>query len=511
MSKLRAGILALAVIGVFAFFGFTKANPFSHPYQLNAVFNNVNNLKPNSPVRIAGVEVGKVKKVEPITSGSGAARVTMTMKKEALPLHKDAEAHVRSRIFLEGNFFVDIQPGSPSAPLMKSGDTIPVQQTSAPVQFGQVLSVLQSDTRADLQVFLKQYSKGLSGKGAAGFNQAVKYWEEAYRNSSLANDATLGVDPTKDLQRVLRGQQRTFKALNEEPDKLKSLVTDFNTTAGAFARQDVALEASIPALRDTLKTAQPALASLNNALPTLRAFSKDALPGVKSSAPALDASQPFIVQARLLVRPQELRGTAATLRRFIPSLVRLNQRSVALSSEARQLSACTNKVLVPFQHEKIPADDHANTDQEVRYQLQRTFPGLSGESRLSDGNNQSFHASAVPNPLNVQPAPPINIDQPPPRRPDIPCETQQTPDLNAPKATVAGGGGLAGFGSAGAKSSPAFKAKPLMELGKLLKSYETQQNQRENAKAIKALEKKGDKRAALNLAKKVDLLKVLGR
>ena len=55
MSKLRAGILALAVIGVFAFFGFTKANPFANPYELNAVFDNVNNLKPRSPVRIAGV------------------------------------------------------------------------------------------------------------------------------------------------------------------------------------------------------------------------------------------------------------------------------------------------------------------------------------------------------------------------------------------------------------------------------------------------------------------------
>src|SRR3954453_1277517 len=506
MNKLRAGILALAVIGLFAFFGFTKANPFSHPYQLNAVFNNVNNLKPNSPVRIAGVEGGKVKKVEPITSGSGAARVTMTLKKEALPLHKDAEAHVRSRIFLEGNFFVDIQPGSPSAPLMKTADTIPAQNPSPPVQFGQVLSALQSDTRADLQVFLKEYSKGLSGKGAAGFNQAVKYWEEAYRNSSLANDATLGEDPTRDLQRVLKGQQRTFKALNEEPDKLKSLVTDFNTTAGAFARQDVALEASIPALRDTLKTAQPALASLNNALPTLRAFSKDALPGTRSSVPALDASQPFIHQARLLVRRQELGGTAAALRKYIPSLVRLNERSVPLSSEARQLSACTNKVLVPFEHTKIPdVDDHDNTDQDVRYQLQRGFPGLSGESRLSDGNTQFFPGSGVPSPMKVQPAPPTNIDQPPPRRPDIPCETQQTPDLHGPKASVAtnGLGGLIPFTPN--LPLPTFKAGLLMKAGELMKEHEQKQNREFNLKTVKGLEKKGKDKQAEALAKKVGL------
>ncbi len=489
MSKFRAGVLALAVIALFGYFGFTKANPFSHPYELNAVFNNVNNLKPNSPVRIAGVEVGKVKKVEPITSGEGAAHVTMVVKDKALPIHNDAQAHVRSRIFLEGNFFVDIQPGSPGAPLLADGGTIPIQHTSSPVQLGQLLSALQNDTRADLQTFLKEYSKGLSGKGARGFNQSIKYWQSAYKNSSLANDATLGVDPTRDLQRVLKGQARTFRALNAEPDKLKSLVTDFNTTAGAFARQDVALEAAIPALRDTLKTAQPALASLNDALPTLRAFSMDALPGVKSSGPTLDASLPFIEQARLLVRPQELRGTAATLRRYIPSLVRLNERSVPLSSEARQLSACTNKVLVPYVRSTIPnVDDHANTDQQVRFQLQRGFPGLSGESRLSDGNNQSFHGSATASPQKIQPVPPTVIDQPPPRRPDIPCETQQTPDLNAAKAVVASGpaGGLVLPSAPSIPALPKFKVAPLMKAGQLMKQFEQKQNARENAKAKKA-------------------------
>ena len=93
------------------------------------MFENANNLKPNSPVRIAGVEVGKVKAVKAVESGDGAARVTMEIKDKALPMHADAQAHVRPRIFLEGNFFVDVQPGSPSAPELKDGGIIPVRQT----------------------------------------------------------------------------------------------------------------------------------------------------------------------------------------------------------------------------------------------------------------------------------------------------------------------------------------------------------------------------------------------
>ena len=63
MTPFRAGVLALVVVALFAYFGFSKSNPFSNPYEFKAVFNDVNNLKPKSPVRIAGVEVGKVTKV----------------------------------------------------------------------------------------------------------------------------------------------------------------------------------------------------------------------------------------------------------------------------------------------------------------------------------------------------------------------------------------------------------------------------------------------------------------
>ena len=437
MSKLRAGILALAVLAVFSFFGFTKANPFSNPYELHAVFDNVSNLKPRSPVRIAGVEIGKVTKIDPITEGEGAAKVTMQLKDKGLPIHKDAELKIRSRIFLEGNFFVDIRPGSPSAPELKDGATIPIQQTAAPVQFGEILSVLQHDTREDLKSFLREYSKGLSGKGAAGFNESIKYWRGAYRSTSLANDATLGQDPARDLQRVLKGQARTFRALSREPEVLKDLVTDFNTTAAAFAAEDVALEQSVPALRDVVVRGQTSLASLDAALPTLRAFAHDALPGTRSSKPTLELAIPFIKQARKLVSPSELRGAARQLRLYMPALVELNVRSVDLSSEGRQLSACTNKVLVPFFNTEVPSTEDANTNQKVKYQAQRTLPGLSGESRLSDGNNQAFHAQSVPGANRVQPAPPTNVNQPPPRRPDVPCETQQKPNLEAPDAAVA--------------------------------------------------------------------------
>jgi phospholipid/cholesterol/gamma-HCH transport system substrate-binding protein len=443
MSPFRAGILALVIVGLFAYFGFTKANPFANPYEFKAAFNDVNNLKPKSPVRIAGVEVGKVKKVEPMSEddGEGAALVTMKLQDKALPIKEDAELKIRPRIFLEGNFFVDLEPGSPDADELDDDETIPVTQTAAPVQWGDLLTALQSDTRSDLQTFLREYSKGLDEGGAEGFNQAIKYWEPAYRNSSLANDATLGQDADHDLQRVLKGQQKTFAALVRDERALKDLVTNFNVTAGAFAREDAALAASIPALRDTLRVGHPALESLDSALPSLRAFARDALPGVRSSDETLEASLPFITQARLLMSERELRGTARVLRKTIPDVVAFNRTSVPFLRENRALSACTNKVLVPFMNLEIPnpetGNEAENSGQKVRQQLQRGFPGLSGESRLSDGNNQFFHAGATPPGKRVRPGPPPDGgSMPMPHRPDVPCEEQELPNLHAPGGPI---------------------------------------------------------------------------
>jgi len=473
ISRFKAGLIAIVLVSVGVYFGFTKANPFANPYKLTAVFETANNLKPKSPVRIAGVQIGKVKSVTAITpgEGNGAARVVMEISKDGLPIHEDATLKVRPRVFLEGNFFVDLKPGSPSARVLKSGDDpIPVNQTAAPVQFGDVLAALQSDTRDDLQVFLKEYSQGLAGKGARGFNQSFRNGEEAFKSTAIASEATLGQDPTKDLQRVLNGQQKTFAALVRDEESLKDLVTNFRITAGKFASEDVALEASLPALRDTLRVGSPALASLNSALPSLRAFAVDALPGVRSSGPTLRASLPFISQVRALVSPGELQGAARELRRQIPQLAGLNRDLLPFLRQARLLSSCTNEVLVPFSNTPIPnPDEPLNSGQTFFDQANRGFVGLAGESRNTDGNQSYFNTSAVPSAPSVRPAPPLDSGvQPPPRRPDVPCETQEPPNLNAPGANVSQLGGS----SSATPSAKSFDSRSLLKASRILEKYE---------------------------------------
>ena len=450
MSPARAGALALILLALFAFFGFTKANPFSNKYELGAVFHDANRIKPRSPVRIAGVNVGKVVKVEPLADGSGLSRVEMEIDDQGLPIKKDATATIRSRLFLEGNYFVDLHPGRPGSPEIDSGSTLSVKQTASPVQFAQILTALQSETRRDLQTFLQEYSEALRGRGAAGFNQAIKHWEEAYKKTSQVSEATLGTE-AHDLTRVLDGQGKVFGALSSNEDALKKLVTDLNDTVSGFARQEDNLRTAIPLLRDVVRDARPALASLNRALPQLRGFARDALPGVRSSSPTLDAQLPFIEQARALVSRRELGGLAKQLRNTVPSLTRLNKGTRLQLAENRALASCQNKVLLPFVKTPIPDPSFPYHSGQPWYkEVVRGFVGLSGESRIADANSPMFRVQigGGPNTVAVNPGTvegplygqtlvpldgvrPIRPTKRPGFRPDVACETQQPPDLNA--------------------------------------------------------------------------------
>ena len=449
ISPFKAGLIGVVIVTVFSYWAYTQVNPFSNPFELKAVFETGSNLKSRSPVRIAGVNVGEVTGVEPV-GDEGAARVTMEIEEKGLPIHRDAEVKIRPRIFLEGNFFVEVQPGSPSAPTLDDGDEIPLQQTATPIQFADVLAALQSDTRSDLQRFLKEFSSGLKGKGAEGLNQVYRYGEDAYRFSAQVNEATLGTRE-HDLSRLVRGQARTFRALARNEEDLKGLVTNFNTFAAALAREDRALEATIPALDDVLRVASPALDSLNSSLPSVRAFARDALPGTRSSGPTLDANLPFIKQARRLVSRAELRGLVDDLRPTVPDLAQLNKGQIGFMAQSRALSACQNNVLVPFAQTPIPHPDFPeNTNQPFYKQAPRGLVGLAGESRIHDANSQMFHFQFGSGPLTlVQPGedgsqtfgvatfPPLGVrparpNRRPDDRPDIPCETQDPPNLEAP-------------------------------------------------------------------------------
>jgi virulence factor Mce-like protein len=452
MSAFRAGVIAIVITLIGVYLGFTKKIPFRSHFEVKAAFASSNNLRPNSPVRIAGVEVGKVAKVQPTSPGAESAVVTMRINDIGRPIHVDATAKIRPRIFLEGNFFVDLTAGSAHAPVLGDGDTIPATQTSTPVQLDQVLAALDFDTRDSLKMTLGELGKAMDAGLAKEFDKSLPDQAPAYKFSAIVAEALLGRRP-HDLSAVIRDFGTTAAALDRSPPRLKSLLTNFNIFAHSLAVEDDNLAATVNELPRTLEAAGPALDSLNASFPSVRRLAVDALPGVRSSGPAVAALRPLVAQLNGLVGPSELRGLSRDLRRATPGLVRLSNRSIPLWRQLRPLGSCINNVILPWSQDTVP--DAAFPETGPIYQSAvKWLPGLAGESRSFDANGQWFKVLGSGGVETLQlgnglfgiplfPIEGVNPPKPvarPPLRPDVACETQVRPNLEtgrggAPPAT----------------------------------------------------------------------------
>ena len=466
-SAFQAGLIALIVILVAVFFAFTKDIPFTKPYELKATFENAPPIQKNQAVRIAGVNVGKVSEVKPVGGDSPAVVVTMKLNDDALPIHKDATIKVRPRIFFEGNLFFDIKPGTPSAPELHSGDTIPASQTSAPVQLDQVLGTLQADTRKGLQKLLVGYGGSLNGKplpgedadqvadvkgktGGQALNLTLNYSPDALRGAAVVNQALLGVD-LHDLSKLIGGQQKVFAALDTHEASLKDLITNFNTTMSALADESDNLSQTIHLLPGLLEAANPALDKLNAAFPPTRAWALEMIPGVRETPATIQAAFPWITQTRALVSPAELQGLVRDLQPAIDDFAQFTKAQEQLLPAVDKFNRCQLNVILPT-GEKHISDGTFTTGLTNYQEFFQTLVGLAGESQNFDGNGSytrfmsgggaysvqtdpvqqqgsPLFGSATSPPVGTRPA----RGGKPPYKPNAPCYKQKAPDLNSAK------------------------------------------------------------------------------
>lgn len=455
LSNFQIGLIAIVLTVIGFYLAFSKSIPFTGDgYQLRAVFQDAQNIRVKSPVRVAGVDVGKVSGVEHLTDGEGngedAAVVTMQIDEDAQPIREDATLQLRPRLFLEGNLFVDVNPGSPAGNELDSGAVIPMEQTSASVQFDQVLTSLQAPVRENLQVFLKEFGDALDRYGGAeGFRETFRTSPAAFGSTAQVNEALLGREPG-DLAGFIRNLDTVVAALDRNQGELQDFVTNLRVVTGALAAEDESLEQAIVELDPTLAEGRPALAKLNTALPQLRAFAREALPGVKAANKALDDANPWIGQVRQLVSEDELRGLVKDLRPTVPDLAALAKASLPFLEESRRLASCFNEVVVPWANSVPPAAEIPAGSRSPVYKLTGYgLTGVAGESRTGDGNGQWFRvlgtggANTLPvpsfptdagsssglldNPLFIQPT--LDSSLKTPFRTDVPCETQEKPDL----------------------------------------------------------------------------------
>jgi phospholipid/cholesterol/gamma-HCH transport system substrate-binding protein len=468
-NPIRFAIVFLIVIAIAIYFGFTKAIPFKHGYRLNAQFTSALNIKPKSPVRIAGVGVGKVTGIK--REGS-MALVKMEIESKGLPIHSDATVKIRPRIFLEGNWFVELQPGSPSAKTLSSGSTLPSTQTADPVQIDQVLDALNTDSRKNLQEFLIGYGDGLTRKpspadnaeqepevrnvtAAEALNKTYRRAPAAERGGAVLSQAITGTEP-HDLSELVRSLGTVTAALNVHEQELGELIGNFNTFFRIFASQSSSLRHAVAVLPSSLHSIDAGLRELDAAFPSVRAFSTDILPGVKNTPQTVAATLPWIAQVESSLAPNELGGVAKGLEAATPQVAALEGEQIPFQQQTELFNKCLTNVFYPAGNTKLQ-DGSATSGVEDYKEFWYAMTGLAGIGQTFDGNGtmgrflvgsggptiKSAAASVVGTNIKGLPllahsslAPegtrPAFPSTEPPYKPLVPCYTQTLPEFNGP-------------------------------------------------------------------------------
>ncbi len=472
-GPLAVGLLAILLVVIGFYFAFAKSIPFTSPgYQVRATFSNAVNIAINSPVRIAGINVGKVTDVEP--NGDNTT-VTFTVDENGRPIRDDASAQIRPRLFLEGNWFIDLDPGTPEEPEMPDEGLIPVSKTGTSVQVGDLLrNTLQLPQRANLQKLFDGLGTGLNAtptasedltfepsvrglSGGEALNLLYRKGETAARGTAIVNAAYLGEKPNE-LSSALRGLGRLTGTVNERADDVQGFVRNFATFTGALAAESENLSETIRELPPTLRIARTSLFNLNRSLPALRGFATAITPGVNEVPRTIRLVRPLTDQLKPLLSERELLGLTRIIKRSTPASTTSAQQTLKLLPQLQDFGLCVADNVVPT-GDQVITDGGLGNGQKASRQALYAAVNTAGSTQTFDGNGPYVRFQVGGGDFSVQmsdplvggiltplygrtPTPtlgssPLDLGTPPLVTSER-CFTQDVPDLNSPAAVGPG-------------------------------------------------------------------------
>jgi ABC-type transporter Mla subunit MlaD len=292
------------------------------------------NARAGQPVRVSGVDVGRIEKLTAAPGGGVVARLRIDGD---VAVHADATADLRARTMFGRNMYVDLDPGSRSAPALR-GEIGPTA-TGSQVDFDQVLAPFGAPGRAAVRSLLAETADALLEPRPP--REALRLLRPTMRGIDQGLRPLRGT-ADGDLPRLLGNTAKLARALGASEADLAGLVEDGATTLGATAARRADLGRLLQIAPGALANSRRTLARLDTTLDRLDPLVHDLDPGARLVRPAVDAAKPTLAALRrtlddLAPTARALRGALSELRRAVPSarsvidglrpvLQRLNER-----------------------------------------------------------------------------------------------------------------------------------------------------------------------------------------
>jgi phospholipid/cholesterol/gamma-HCH transport system substrate-binding protein len=303
VPRLRLAVVVSFIVACILFFGYLWTNMggtipgvTQEGYRVSFQSHDVDNLVYDSDVMVAGVRVGKVRRLD--EAGGTATVVVQLDDSSVLPLHEGVQVHLRAKSLIEETY-VEIADGS--GPEIAGGTTLPPTAVVKSVQLDDVLASLDEPTRKDLGASLRSLGEA-TGQTSEQLDQTMTGLGVLGRDGHDVLDALEA--QSEDLQTLVRTSTQVMGSLDEGQGRIVDLVDQAAALTTATADNRTQIEATVRKLPGVLGSAKTATAGLTDLSTDLRPLSTQ-----------LAAAAPSLNQALV-----QLPATTKDLRGLMPSL-----------------------------------------------------------------------------------------------------------------------------------------------------------------------------------------------
>lgn len=324
-----ATTVLIAIVAVFIAYNANSGLPFVPSYELNAELPSGGKLVKGNEVRVGGFRVGVVKELKPAVRELNGERrsvavARLSLDKKLEPLARDTTLRVRPRSAL-GLKYIELQPGT-SKQTYRSGDTIPVKQASEPLEFEDLFSTFDRETRPHVQNATEGFGDAFAGRGQA-INRSIEALNPFFR--SLTPVMRNLADPDTELDQFFL---QIGRASAQAAPVARTQALLFTDMADTFA----AISANPRALQDTIEKAEPTMSTSIDSFRVQQPFYEDFTDlsaRLRPAAAELPRSLPAINSAFKVGTP------------VLPRTVELNENLESALREAEDLFENPNTLL----------------------------------------------------------------------------------------------------------------------------------------------------------------------
>ncbi len=329
-------LFALSCFGLLLFLWVSFGGPIPlkpEGYRFKAAFPEAATLAEEADVRIAGVNVGKVKTKE-LDKGGARTVVDIEIDEKFAPIPIDTRAILRQKTLL-GETYVELTPGTPGVERLPEGAELARTNVEPTTELDEFLRIFNPEGRDAFRNFVRYQAESIDAESSQDLNDALGNLPEFAGDGSDVLQVLDEQDQA--VTQLIRNTGVVFSALNEREGALRELIVNSNNTFDATADEKEALAETIQVFPTFLRESRLTLDRLEE-------FSANTRPLVNDLKPVADDLGPTV---------RDLGDLAPDLEELFRELVPLIQSARTTLPDAARFLTGARPVLRAL-HEFLP-------------------------------------------------------------------------------------------------------------------------------------------------------------